>query len=76
MRLDNAFLIIARPLGGHSLEKIEEVVTEELNRLKVEPASDKELQKVRNEVSASFVRGLDSNFGLARQLAYYELLTG
>ena len=51
-------------------------MTEELNRLKVEPASDKELQKVRNEVSASFVRGLDSNFGLARQLAYYELLTG
>jgi predicted Zn-dependent peptidase len=34
------------------------------------------MQKVKNQVQASFVRGLSSNAGLADKLTYAQVITG
>ncbi len=47
---------------------------EEIERLKNEPVSGVELEKVKNQLRADFIRGLDSNEGLAGMLSYYEAL--
>ena len=48
----------------------------ELERLTVEPVSEFELEKVRNEVDADFVRGLQSNRGLAHRMAWAQTVLG
>ena len=52
---------------------MERVFYEEVERLKNEPVSERELEKVKNQVRAGFIRGLESGSGLASQLAFYEL---
>lgn len=76
VRFDNAFMIIVHPLKGHRLGEIEKAVYSELERLKKEPVSENELEKIRNQVNADFLWGLKSNFGLAHTLAFFELLAG
>ena len=56
--------------------ELETALDEEIERLKNEPVSDEELEKVKNQLRADFIRGLDSNAGLAGMLSYYEALLG
>ena len=48
----------------------------ELERLKKEPVSDRELERIKNSLKASFVRSLDSNAELASMLSYFETVAG
>jgi predicted Zn-dependent peptidase len=48
----------------------------ELERLKTEPVEPRELQRTLNQLDAYLVRSLQSNSGLASQLAYYESVAG
>ncbi|MFN6296697.1 MAG: M16 family metallopeptidase, partial [Microcystis sp.] len=48
----------------------------ELERLKNEPVSEQELERVKNQLRAALLRGLDSNMGMARSLIEYEVKTG
>ena len=48
----------------------------ELERLQDEPVQRRELQKIRNQVIADAVRGMQSNFTLMLQLGFYEALGG
>jgi predicted Zn-dependent peptidase len=64
-RWPNLFLIEALPRAPHTTADVEEAVWSELERLKREPVSERELQKVKNNVRASFVRQMESNFNLA-----------
>ena len=69
--------VTARP--GHTLAEIEPVVEEELDRLKAEPPSARELERARSSIEASFLRRLQriGGFGgLADQLAIYEATAG
>jgi predicted Zn-dependent peptidase len=68
----NLFMISATPLAPHTTVEVEEAVYAELERLKTEPVSAKELEKVLNNLDASFLRSLRSNSGLAGQLAYFQ----
>ncbi len=68
----NLFVINAAPLAPHSTAEVEAAVYEELERLKTEPVSAKELEKVLNNLDANLVRGLRSNSGLAGQLAFFQ----
>ena len=52
------------------------VLNREIERLKQESISPQELEKVKNKIRANFIRGLDSNEGLASMLSYYEALLG
>lgn len=68
----NLFVISAAPLAPHTTAEVEAAVYEELERLKTEPVSARELEKVLNNLDANLVRALRSNSGLAGQLAYFQ----
>jgi len=75
-RFPNLFVIGATPRAPHGPEEVETAILRELQRLAAEPVPDRELQKVKNQLQASFLYPLRSNPGLAAQLSYYEILTG
>jgi len=75
-RYPNLFIVVATPRAPHTSAEVEAAVLKELQRLAAEPVPDRELQKVRNQLQASFLYPLRSNEGLAAQLSYYEILTG
>jgi predicted Zn-dependent peptidase len=68
----NLFMISATPLAPRTTAEVEEAVYAELERLKREPVSANELEKVLNNLDAGFLRSLRSNSGLAGQLAYFQ----
>lgn len=75
-RYDNLFTIIATPLSSRSAGDVENMIYEELERIKNEPVPPAELEKVKKQMKADFVKGLLSNHGLARTLSYFEALAG
>jgi predicted Zn-dependent peptidase len=70
------FLFYAMPAQGHTNDECEEALYAEIDRLKNELVSEQELNKAKTRARAGLVRELDSNLGLARELTYYEVLTG
>lgn len=75
-RYPDLFFVTATPLAPHTTAEIEAAVYDELERLKTEPVSRWELEKVRNQLDASFIRSLSSNTGVAFQLVSITALTG
>jgi zinc protease len=51
-------------------DQIEKAIYDELETLARIPPSKKELQRIRNQISAGQIRRLSGNFGLATQLAH------
>jgi predicted Zn-dependent peptidase len=58
---------------GHTPEQVEQMILEEVDKLREGEISDHELQKVKNQVLAFSVQRLRSNIGLMFQLAIYDL---
>jgi predicted Zn-dependent peptidase len=75
-RLDPLFVISADPKDPHTLAEVEEAVLQELDRMKIEPVSDRELQRVWNQSEAELVRALGSNAGLAFRVGFYAAQRG
>ena len=75
-RYQNQFVIFATPRPPHTCRDLELAIDGELERLKSEPVTSVELVKVKNQIRADFIRGLDSNAGIAGMLSYYEALLG
>ena len=59
-----------------SLEELQTAFHQEIERLKTELVTDKELERVKTQARASLLRTLNSNGGMARLLAQYEAKTG
>jgi predicted Zn-dependent peptidase len=76
VRAPNLFVIAATPLAPHTVAEVESAIYEELERLKSEPISAKEFERVLNGLDADLVRSLRSNSGLASQLAFYQTVAG
>ncbi|OQW35199.1 MAG: peptidase M16 [Nitrospira sp. SG-bin1] len=76
VRAPNLFIVTATPLAPHTTAEVEAAIYEELERLKQEPVSSAELEKVLNNLDADLVRGLRSNSGLASQLSLYQAVAG
>lgn len=70
------FSIDVSPRSPHTPKAVEAAIYQELDRLRAEPPRELELQRVRNQLEASAIRRLRSNFGLAVQLADSESLFG
>ncbi len=70
------FVFFATPARGHTTQECEEAVSAEIERLKTERVSAQDLEKFKTRSRASVVRALASNRGLARQLTFYEVVTG
>ncbi|MGK7946867.1 MAG: M16 family metallopeptidase [Microcystaceae cyanobacterium] len=69
-------LFYAQTAPNATLEQVETAFRQEIERLKTEPVSDQELERVKNQIRASILRSLDSNLGMARSLVEYEVKTG
>jgi predicted Zn-dependent peptidase len=70
------FVVVGVPLAPHTLAEVEEAIYAELERLKTEPVDKHELQKVINNIEASYVDSLSSNSGLAAQLTFAQSVMG
>jgi predicted Zn-dependent peptidase len=71
----NLFGISLTPRAPHTTAEAERVAMEEVERIKHEPVSDMELEKIRNQIDAAFVKELETNLGFAQQLGYYYIVS-
>ena len=74
-RYPGLFFIDAVPRSPHTTAELETAIYEEIARLADEGPTVAELERVRNQIEAGNVRRIDSNLGLAFQLADSESLT-
>jgi predicted Zn-dependent peptidase len=72
----NLFLFFSFPAPGHDNAENETAMLAEIEKLKNELVTEEELARVKARARADLVDGLDSNTGLASQLAAYQVLTG
>jgi predicted Zn-dependent peptidase len=70
------FAFYAFCLPGHKPEEMAQAIHAEIDRLKNEDVSDEELKMIKTRAKAALIRGLDSNEGLAEQLAFYQARYG
>jgi zinc protease len=67
------FYLSADLQPGKKVVDAEEVLYEEIERMRKEPVDEKELEKAKNQLEASFIYGQDSLFYQAMLLAQYEI---
>jgi zinc protease len=78
-KLDGSFQVIVTARSGHTLAEIEKIIQEEINRIKAEPPSERELQRAVNQYESSFLGRLERIGGFggkADQLNAYYTYTG
>jgi predicted Zn-dependent peptidase len=71
-----ALVVFALPAKGKTGRDLEEAVYGEIDKIVAEGITAEELEAVKQRARANFIRGLDSNGGLAEQLASYQTYTG
>jgi predicted Zn-dependent peptidase len=69
-------LFYALTAPNHSVEEVATALRSEIDRLKTEPVSAQELDRVKTQARADLLRSLNSNMGMARSLVEYEVKTG
>jgi zinc protease len=77
--LDSNFLIIATARPGQTLDKIQSVIDEELDKLRTTPPDQHEMQRAVNQIEANFYRSMERVGGFggkANQLNSYYVATG
>ncbi|WP_116109142.1 M16 family metallopeptidase [Lewinella sp. IMCC34191] len=62
--------------GTEDLRPIEEAFQREIDRMKNELITDRELEKLRNQIEVSAISGYGSVAGIAESLAYNEMFLG
>jgi zinc protease len=77
--LSSVFMITATARPGQSLDRIHQVIDEELDKLRNAPPDDREMARAMNQIEASFFRsmeGVGGFYGKADQLNAYYTRTG
>ncbi len=74
-RYPNLVLLYALTAPGHTVEEVATALRAEIERLKTEPVSAQELERVKTQTRADLLRSLDSNLGMARNLVEFEVKT-
>jgi zinc protease len=69
------FSFAADVLPGRKVDEVEKALMDEIERLKKETVGDRELQKAKNQLEASFTFAQDSLFAQAMLLARYEIVS-
>ena len=72
----NLMLFYALTSPGHTVDEVATALRQEIEKLKTEPVTEVELQRVKTQARAGLLRSLDSNMGMAQQLLEYEVKTG
>ena len=70
------FIIDVKPRPGADLDRIDQVIEEELAKIRNEGITLREFEKAINGVRSDFYRGLQTAAGKANKLGAYELLYG
>ncbi len=71
-----AFLMYSMPAVGKTIEENEKALEEIIERVKKEKIEDRVIRRVKTQIRAGLIRGLDSNMGMAMQLAENYQLYG
>jgi zinc protease len=66
------FSITAQVMPGKEPVEVEREIDNLLDQVKADLVSERELQKAKNQIEAAFVFSLDSIFGQAMKIGYYE----
>lgn len=72
----NLVLFYALTAPGHTADEVGIALRQEIEKLKTEPVTATELERVKTQARASLIRSLNSNMGMAQQLLEYEVKTG
>ncbi len=75
-RHPHLFAFISVPSAGHTIEESEKAWYEIIDRLKKEPVDKATLERTKVKLRAGLIRQLDSNSGLASELAQYYATYG
>jgi len=75
-RYPDLFICRVTPMGDHPVEEVVDSALVEINKLKTAPVEQWEIEKVRSQSDADFIRSLNSNMGLAFRLANYQAIAG
>jgi len=75
-RYPNLFIVSATPQSPHTTAEVEAAIYEELEKLKNEPVSKRELEQILNRLEYEEARQMTSIGGLARNLTEYEAIAG
>ncbi len=75
-RYPNLIVLGGSPRKPHTNEEVEKAIWKELQNLQNEKVSEKELEKIRNQIEADTIRNLSSNSGMASLLSYYATVVG
>jgi zinc protease len=77
--LSSNFQIVATPRPGHTVEELQKVIDEEIQKLQTEEPSDHEVQRALNQIEASFYNRMERLGGFggkADQINAYYTWTG
>jgi predicted Zn-dependent peptidase len=72
----NLFAFYAIPTPGHTNKELQDAIRAEIQKLKTTDVSDEELKMVKTRARASLIRSLESNEGLATNLATMQMRYG
>lgn len=72
----NLLLFYALTAPGHTLEEVATALHAEIEKLRMEPVTEQELERVKRQARAGLLSTLDANSGMARLLAEYQAKTG
>jgi predicted Zn-dependent peptidase len=75
-RYPSLMLLYALTAPGHTVDKVATALDAELTRLKTEPVSAAELDRIKTQARAGLLGTLASNQGMASLLPEYEAKTG
>ena len=72
----NLMLFYALSAPGKSVDEVATALRQEIDKLKTQPVSQQELERIKTKARAGLLRSLNSNMGMAQQLLEYEVKTG
>jgi predicted Zn-dependent peptidase len=75
-RYPDLFVCRVTPMGDYTIDEVIDAALSEIEKLKTEPVAQWEIDKVRSQSDADFIRSLNSNNGIAYRLANYEAIAG
>jgi len=68
------FYIFAQVQPGHSLPDMEDAILKEIDKLREEPVTEKEIEKAKNQVKADYVAKQEMVRNVADQLCFYTMV--
>jgi predicted Zn-dependent peptidase len=76
VKYPHLWIALAVPARGVTTDAVRDAIRPELEKLKTEDITDEELARFKTRAKADLIRSLNSNSGLAEQLAAYHVLFG